>query len=76
VKALCRRGELELCAAAAKLAGRREAAKLWAAAAEAAAEAVLDTGYEEEMADRLLGGWKRAMQRAEALAERARRAEK
>jgi hypothetical protein len=74
LNAMCRCGELGLCAAAAELAGRDEAAALWKAAFE---------GYQRSMFagatlspdQRLRSGWEEALQRAEALAEQARRAE-
>jgi hypothetical protein len=76
VGALCRRGELELCAITAKLAGRSDSATIWEAAAAAAARAVRDSNHEdEEMDARLQYGWQCALQRAEALAEVAQRAE-
>jgi hypothetical protein len=74
VETLCKRGDMQLCAVAAQLGGKSDIANMWLAAADACAEAVMSNKY-EELDDLLCGGCKTALERAEVLAEQARRAE-
>jgi hypothetical protein len=73
VEAMCWRGELELRAIAAELGGRSKVAAKWAVAARECAHAVFSGDC--DMDDRLRYDWEEIRQRAETLAELARRAE-
>jgi hypothetical protein len=72
--ALCRRGDMQLCAVSAQLGGRSDIAAIWLAAAKAFADGV-SYGEEDELDERALPDLDAALERAEALAEQARRAE-
>jgi hypothetical protein len=74
IKALCRRGDLELCAIAAVLGGRSDIAAKWQAAATACADGV-SSDEDEELDERARWDLELTLERAEILAELARRAE-
>jgi hypothetical protein len=71
---MCQYGEARLCAIAAELKGQNNIAAKWKAAAQGY-ELALFTGANLSPDQRLRSGWEEALQRAEALAEQARRAE-
>jgi uncharacterized protein (DUF1778 family) len=74
LEALCQRGDMQLCAIAAQLGGRSDIAVIWEAAAEVCAD-VVSSDKDIELDERARGGLMAALQRAEALAEQARKAE-
>jgi hypothetical protein len=72
--AMCRLGEIRLCAVAAELSGRGDIVAKWKEAAEVYGQA-LSTSAKLSPDQRLRSGWEETLQRAEALAEQARRAD-